>query len=131
MAHWTILSRTPAPPTSLCKPMRWALRGHKSPSFRAVLLMPTKPQRLPGRPNSVSDRLLSLFTRTYAGKVRSKNIGFTVFCGSNSAKLFGAISVGAFRAELEVRMPQRSWDVCERLRLGRFRNGYFKTETAK
>src|SRR3546814_12184749 len=50
--------------------MRWASRGQKIPSFRAILLIATELQRLPNTPQSVSDRLLSLFTRTSAEKVR-------------------------------------------------------------
>jgi len=51
--------------------MRWASWGQKIPSFRAVFPIATEPQRLPKGPKSVSDRLLSLFTRTPAEKGRS------------------------------------------------------------
>jgi len=50
------------PPTPQCKSMRWPATGQKIPSFRAVLPVAGKPQRLPETLKSVSDRLLSLFT---------------------------------------------------------------------
>jgi len=54
--------------------MRWASRGQKIPSFRAVLRKVTVPQRLPKVPKSVSDGLLSLFTWTSLKKVRSRKM---------------------------------------------------------
>jgi hypothetical protein len=50
--------------------MRWASRAQKIPSFRAILLIATEPQKLAESAKSVSDRLLSLFTRTSSEKVR-------------------------------------------------------------
>ena len=40
----------PAPPTSQCKSMRWPATGQKIASFRGVLPMACKPQRLPDPP---------------------------------------------------------------------------------
>ena len=50
------------------------LLGPEIPSFRAVLLIATEPQRLPRTPKLVSDWLLSLFTRTSLKKVRSPKV---------------------------------------------------------
>ena len=50
--------------------MRYALRGQKIPSFRAVLLMPSEPQRLENSAKAVSERNLSLITRTLPSAVR-------------------------------------------------------------
>jgi hypothetical protein len=79
--------------------MRWASRGQKTPSFRAVLPIATEPQRLPKTPKSVSDRLLSLFTRTPPEKVRVKKTsdfrGFLL----NPTGPFGANLARRLRAE--------------------------------
>jgi hypothetical protein len=54
--------------------MRRALRGQNIRSFRAVLPIDTEPLRLLKMPKSVSDRLLSLFTRAPLGKVRIEKV---------------------------------------------------------
>jgi hypothetical protein len=67
----------------------------KIPSFCAVLRLAPKPERLPKTPKSVSDRLLSLFTRTPAEKVRSPKVtDFWGFSSKQQPNLSCPISVG-------------------------------------
>ena len=88
----------PSPPTSHRESMRWASRGQKIPSFRAVLPIATEPQRLPKTPKSVSDRLWSLFTRTPAEKVRvQKTSDSRGFSNQHQPYLLGPISAFGHR----------------------------------
>lgn len=59
------------PPSGTCETATWRFNQLKFPSFRAVLLMPTVPRRLPQWPKLVSEPNSSLFTRTSPEKVRS------------------------------------------------------------
>jgi hypothetical protein len=75
--------------------MRCTFLGQKIPSFRAVLPVATEPQRLPKTPKLVSDRLLSLFTRTPAEKVRSPKVtDFWGFSSKQQPNLSCPISAG-------------------------------------
>jgi hypothetical protein len=64
------------PPSAHRETAIWSCVGPKIPSFCAVLLVLTEPQRLAGCGISVSEGGLSLFTRTSPGKVRSEDISF-------------------------------------------------------
>ena len=83
------------------------LTGPKNPSFRAVLLIATELQRLPKGPKSVSDRLLSLFTRTSLQKVRSEKV--EVFCAFRARRwhnLLDTLLDGGSRENPEVDVVQ-------------------------
>lgn len=99
--------RTPTPPLSHRESMRWASWGQKIPSFRAVLPIATEPQRLSKTPKSVSDRLLSLFTRTSLQKVRSEKV--EVFCAFRARRwqnLLDTLLDGGSRENPEVDVVQ-------------------------
>ncbi len=55
--------------------------GPENPQLPRGLPVATEPQRLPEPPKSVSDRLLSLFTRTSPKEVRIENTVYYQYYG--------------------------------------------------
>ena len=76
----------------------------KNPRLRGVLLFTTEPWRLPKRLKSVSDQLLSLFTRTITENVRLERIHiFQYFDDLCRPNFLDAILVGGVREKFRLR----------------------------
>jgi hypothetical protein len=69
----TVIMRTPSPPLPCREPAIGRPQARKAPSSRAIFQMPSEPRRLGDVSKAVSERLLSLITRTSPSAVRVQN----------------------------------------------------------
>ena len=107
----------PSPPLPCREPSIGRPQARKAPSSRAIFQMPSEPRRLGDTSKAVSERLLSLITRTPPPAVRVQNsLRLQRFGPIDGPEVRGRYSTQCAVRETEVevmaRNSGRAWPVC-------------------